>query len=330
MSVTRSEARGSVPWSIPGGNVFAVISTMPPTGVVTDLCSSSRIVKPSYALRIRTVGLLCRLKLRREPLIDSDEARIESILSSLVSNIPPKTPIEKTDTIVVEKQDTTYQQSLVLCEDIESAVDDYVRTKTTKFDTSAYLKSNECSAQIAAHIATYYSAMLKELVESDGEGYRFTKPQFKKYIQFVQTIVDACAQRKVSAKVRKPRSKKPVSPTKIVSKLKYCKEDKSLKLKSVKPESIVGCSELWAYNVKYRKLIVYKSEKNSKLSVKGTTILGYDIQESKQVMLRKPEQFFADTQLAKRALANGLANLSTKPITPSGRINDETILLATY
>ena len=116
----------------------------------------------------------------------------------------------------------------------------------------------------------------------------------------------------------------------MVSKVKYAKEFIDLNLKSIQPTTMVGANEIWTYNTKYRKLAVYKSESGSKLSVKGTTILGFDITESQQVMLRKPEEFFKDMKLGKKILGTKLKDVTTRPVTPNGRLNEETIILGAF
>ena len=109
----------------------------------------------------------------------------------------------------------------------------------------------------------------------------FTTSQMKKFILLVESMVTACNQQIQSVKVKKPRTAKPVSPIKLVSKLKYLKEYVELKLKSIQPTAIITNSELWTYNTKYRKLAIYKAEKGNKLTVKGTAIIGYDVTLSK-------------------------------------------------
>jgi hypothetical protein len=64
--------------------------------------------------------------------------------------------------------------------------------------------------------------------------------------------------------------------------------------------------------------------------VKGTTIIGISILESKAFTLRKPEEFFKGLAMGKRALSNSIKTLKTKPSQPNGRINEETILLGAF
>ena len=162
------------------------------------------------------------------------------------------------------------------------------------------------------------------------EGYsHFTKRELKKFLAFVEEIVADCSQMVQTAKAnRAPRKRKAVPLSKQVAKMKYMKEFAELKLKSCKAEDIIGSTELWVYNTKYRKVQVYKAE--SSLAVKGTTIIGFDIKESKSMTLRKPEEFFKGLSMGKRALNGAIKKLTTKPTTPNGRINEECVLLGAF
>jgi len=283
---------------------------------------------------IRSLGLLARLKSRGQYLDTTHETYITNRIQVLVTLYDTSREVAEESTPKV-KIDKTKELSILYGGTFDGAIDDFVTNKKSDFNASAFLKTNEVSAPVAKEIGAYYKSMLNELVaaQSDLEegGYgKWKKPQFKKFIEFVQSIVDACLQQIVSGKVRKPRKQRIVPPTKLVSKMKFSKEDTTLNLKSIKPESIIGSGELWVYNTKYRKLSVYKSESGGKLSVKGSTILGFDVKESIQVMIRKPEEFFRNTQLAKRALYTAMKTITTRPVTPTGRINEDTVLLGAF
>ena len=96
-----------------------------------------------------------------------------------------------------------------------------------------------------------------------------------------------------------------------------------------KPEDILTATELWVYNTKYRKLQVYKADFGS-LGVKGTTIIGFSVKDSQSMTLRKPEEFFKGLSFGKRALNNAVKPIKTKPSTPNGRFNEDTILLGAF
>ena len=163
------------------------------------------------------------------------------------------------------------------------------------------------------------------------EGYSYlTRRELKKFAEFVEEIIADCQQQVQTAKAnRAPRKRKAQPPSKVVAKMKYMKDFAEFNLKSIKPETIVGSSEVWVYNTKYRKITVYKAI-NDVLTVKGTTIIGFDVKESKTQMLRKPDVFFKGLTLGKRPLNGAMKPLTTTVTVPNGRVNEECILLGAF
>lgn len=224
-----------------------------------------------------------------------------------------------------------------LAGEIEGAIDDYIINKSSDFSTKNYLLANEVSAPIAKRIGEFYVGLAAELREAIAgkdeqlnEGYSFlTKRELKKFAEFVEGIIADCDQQVQTAKVsRAPRKRKPVSPTKQVAKVKFMREFAELNLKSAKPETMIGATEIWIYNTKYRKVQMYKSDLG--LGIKGTTVVGFDVVDSKSMTLRKPEEFFKGLAMGKRALNAALKKLTTKPTKPNGRINEECIILGAF
>jgi hypothetical protein len=226
-----------------------------------------------------------------------------------------------------------------LAGEIEGAIDDFVLGGCkSDFSAKNYLLTNQVAGPIAKRIGDLFIPLSKELNEvllgEDEqlvEGYsNFNKREMKRYIEFIDTIIADCQQMVQTAKAnRAPRKRKPVSPTKLVSRMKFLREFAELNLKSIKPDTIIGSSELWFYNTKYRRIGVYKAVGDT-LSVKGTSIIGFDVKESKAFTLRKPEEFFKGLALGKRALTSAMKTLTTKPSAPNGRINEETILIGAF
>jgi hypothetical protein len=115
------------------------------------------------------------------------------------------------------------------------------------------------------------------------------------------------------------------------------KVDQKYSLASINPTDIVGASELWVFNVKTRKLGKYVASNidptgmgrnGSGLTVKGTTIEGFDEKLSIQKTLRKPEeQIKAFKAAGKVALRKFLDDINTTDTTMNGRINIDTVLL---
>ena len=171
------------------------------------------------------------------------------------------------------------------------------------------------------------------------EGYgHFKKAEVKKLRDAVGELVSALNFVIDTAKAtRAPRKAKPKSATKLVEKLKFLKVDEKFKLASVTPEQIVGASELWVFNTKTRKLGKYVAKNpdptgmgrdGSGLQVKGTTILGYDEEQSIQKTLRKPtDQLKQFKDSGKVKLRKFLEDIKTTDTKLNGRCNPETVLL---
>jgi hypothetical protein len=292
---------------------------------------------------IRQLGSLCRLVANGNTLSEDHMKAIDNMVNNIVAKeaLPKKIKEDKTVIVPVVAapsiQDRMDEKAHDLAGEIEGAIDEFVTNKSTSFSTKNYLLANEVSAPIAKRIGDFYVGRVKELREAIAgdddqlvEGYsNFTKRELKKFADFMESIVSDCNQQVQTAKAsRAPRKRKAASPTKVVSKLKYMREFAELKLKSCKPEDIIGASELWVYNTKYRKVQVYRAE--SPLSVKGTTILGFDVKNSQSMTLRKPEEFFKGLSMGKRALNGAIKKLTTKPTTPNGRVNEECVLLGAF
>jgi len=171
------------------------------------------------------------------------------------------------------------------------------------------------------------------------EGYaHIKKSDIKKFRTAIEELMAALDFVIDTAKAtRKPRKAKPKSATKLVEKLKFMKVDQKYKLASIAPDQVIGASELWVFNVKTRKLGKYvaqnidptgQSRGNSGLSVKGTTIIGFNEQESIQKTLRKPELQLKDFKDAgKVKLRKFLDEIATTDTKLNGRINLDTVLL---
>ena len=225
-----------------------------------------------------------------------------------------------------------------LAGEIEGAIDDFVINKTSDFSTKNYLLSKEVAAPIAKRIGEFYTKLSNELrgaIAGDDEqlveGYsHFNKRELKKFADFVDNIIADCQQQVQTAKAnRAPRKRKEVTPTKQVAKMKFLREFAELSLKSVAPTNIIGSSEVWVYNTKYRKVQKYVAD-NGTISVKGTTLVGFSLKDSVSLTLRKPEEFFKGLSMGKRALSNAIKPITTKPSVPNGRINEECVILGAF
>lgn len=262
-------------------------------------------------------------------------------------------------------QDRIREQSLAAAESIDEWIDSFFENpkqfKAKSFDFKSHFASQNVTQAHARKIKSFYerdmsdvhdlinmptSAKLKKMNENDQDWWEqlkeayshVSKPDAKKLHSAYQAIIDACdmviESSKATRKTRKPKVK---SAEKQVEKLKYKKQDDKYSLVSVNPASIIGASELWVFNVKTRKIGKYVAlhsdpkglqREGAGLSVKGTTIQGFDEDKSVQKTLRKPEEHLKEFKAAgKVALRKFMSNLTTIDTKLSGRINADTVLL---
>jgi len=216
---------------------------------------------------------------------------------------------------------------------------DQLRDKS-KLDPKAfaYFKKENVPQNMLKGIAEPFIERLAEWQEAKAgtdedlkEGYsHWQAKDYKKYFAFVEAIladIDAYAKTKKAVKVA--RVKKAPNKQKIVSKVKYAKDNTTYKIASVDPVNIIGATELYVFNVKTRKLGKYVADPHmGVLGVKGTTIVGYDTNLSTQKTLRKPERqlpdFMGSNKVNKRKFLQGIKSVE---IALNGRINSDTILL---
>ena len=291
---------------------------------------------PDYDLL--SIGSLATIRNKGEYLSPSDIAKFDAKVEELYNRYKdankeaddkPKAPVISIEKRIIEAARTA-------SEDIDYAIDRFIHTKTWDFNTKAHLLANNVSGAVAKKIGDYFKLNVDEIDEAlEGkdeqlvEGYSFlTRTELKRFRAAIQSIVDDCAQHQVTAK--KPRAVRVKPPAIIVKKLKYLVAHDLLKLKSINPAEIVGAKELWAYNIKTRKLINYTADDSDSLSVKGTTIINYSVARSSSKTLRDPEKFFKELTITKKNLNTAAKSIKTKPSQPNGRISSDMILLGAF
>ena len=161
----------------------------------------------------------------------------------------------------------------------------------------------------------------------------FNKIQLRNMTKFVDLIISDyngyVAFKKSTKKVRKKKVK---TPEQIAFKLKFLKEDKGLKLTSVKPAKIVGAKEVFAYDVKKRKLLYFIADEYAgELTIRNNTIVGFDVTKSAQKTVRKPAEqlkaFMAASRPNTRKLYNNTKSIAVRH---SGRFNENIVILKAF
>jgi len=247
------------------------------------------------------------------------------------------TAAKRSDVKVPTIADRVAEKTAEYIGEVEGLIDDFIFNKK-EFNLYNWLKEHNVPQGSIVKFRQTISRQQLEFAEAlEGkdaqlkEAYRgFSKARLKQIVTFYEKLwgdLDSYAQSKKVA--RKVRVKKSPSKDKLVSKLKYLKEDRELKLTSINPVDIIGATKLWVYNTKTRKLYRYQADElASTLSIKGTTILGYDEVKSVGKTIRKPAEVLSKFMKASKIqLRKFLDDINAVEARANGRINEDTILL---
>lgn len=258
-----------------------------------------------------------------------------------------KTEKKKKDVVVPSIQERMKETALSMTDDIEAAIDSFM-SDPNKFDPASFkiaamLRGKEAKAGHARIIKSQYERELEEYKQLTAAGCpndlmagysSYGKKNIKKMFDFLNQIVSACDQIAGEAKiVRRPRKIKVKSPEDQTKKIKFKASDDRYGIASIPPANIIGATTLIVFNTKTRKIGVYYADQtNQVLSVKGTTIVGFDEQKSQQKTLRKPDiqlkEFKAiTTQKKAQTWFDGIKTTNT---TLNGRINNDVMILKAY
>lgn len=237
--------------------------------------------------------------------------------------------VEEAPKPVVDIQARVRDKAKIVITNIEEELDNVMDGK--EFSMYSFCQANELNPQILNIVADYYRPQYDEIMSNDEQVKEAYGKRQKFWINFWTEFfndIDRFINNKKAVKVRKPREKKVKSAVDQVKNLKYQKEEPTLKIVSVHPAEIVGCSQLWTYNTKYKKLTRYDASGPNGIQVKGTTLTGYDVEKSLSKSLRKPDITIQSLLGAgKVSLRKFMDELKTVASVPNGRINSDTILL---
>lgn len=159
------------------------------------------------------------------------------------------------------------------------------------------------------------------------EGYsHINKPNARALVDHLKELLDML---QLGATPKKAvRRKKPQDPRKIVARLRHMKANKDLNIASFNPVDILGSTSVWVYDTKRKRLGLYKSKDYGELGVKGTSITGYDPDESYEKTLRKhEEQLKQFMRLSPNAIEPFVDKIRGKKMKVKTRINPHMLLL---
>lgn len=302
----------------------------------------SRFIRSSDRILPITVCSLIKAHKQGMPFREKElsyvKDRIDEILGSEIPDEPVQAQHIVAPSAVKTIQDRLNEKTSEHLAHFEGLYDEVVAGGTVDPKAYDYLVSNAVPQSQIKKFEELFMARKTELGEALGradeqiaEAYKHYKASdYKRHHAFIQNILDALDQyRNVKKATKKARVKRAPNKEKVVSKLKYMKEEKTLKLVSINPVDIVGAQELWVYNTKTRKLYKYVADSvTGPLGIKGTTITGYNETTSIGKTLRKPEEKLKEfLKAGKIQLRKFLEDIKATETLANGRINSDTILL---
>lgn len=291
----------------------------------------------------REIGGKCQAVLKNCVLPAMFQKAVDDTISKLIERgkmVSVDTHPEET----ISVRDRVRKQSYVLGAELEEAIDEYMeylrgnRPHYKMFNMEEWLTSAEPSGMHCEFMLQTFDSRAEELKmallgenKELLEGYSFfSKPKLRKFYDFHKMIADHLKLRMSIVKSnRKPRKKKKRKPEQVVKKLKYLVKDTTTGAESISPEDIVNASTVITYNTKTRKATLFIGDPSQGgLTVKGSSIIGFDLNESKEKTVKKPTDFI---KVAKkdgiRAINNAWKSINTKESLPKGRINGHTLIL---
>jgi len=277
---------------------------------------------------------------------------------SIIKSEVTEDGVKKRNAYVPTIQERIHEQSQDACEAIEEWLEGFITNRKNfnpkGFDFISHFSNMKVSQAHARKIKGFYASELEEVRliqklptpqqiskiinerEKDHalqlrEGYsHITKNDAVAYLVALETLTGACDMIiDVAKATRIPKIKKVPSKEKRVAGVKYLDKDEKLQIVSVSPLELINATEIWAYNVKTRKLYKIVADKDSGvMNVKGTTIIGYDEELSVGKTLRNPAESLKEFKNSgKIKLRKFLEDIKTVPIKFNGRINSDTLLL---
>ena len=275
-----------------------------------------------------TAAWMCRIWKRIGKPIDKDSLdRVLKWIDDASSHAKEEKPKEeKADRPTI--QDRMKDRLSDIIGDIEVLYD-----AEMPVDLYSFLQKNEVPAMYTSKIAEYYKPILEEMRQAAAgqiEGYEdYSKKWLRDRVAMLEKIIDDALRYGGNVKKAKaPRKKKAPTAEKLLKHFIYQKESNEYKLQSVDPAKIIGAQELWTFNTRYKLLTVLRARGPAGLSVRRTTIDGYDSDASVTKTLRKPDETLKKVLTGgKTVLKKLMDELTTKPGKLAERINENVILL---
>lgn len=306
------------------------------------------VMKVNDATVVPTYGFMARMASKGFELTNAEQKRIVTKVGEwanvvVVASDDEEAPAKPQGPTI---QDRMRDRALECAGEIEGLFDEFWKSDC-KFDKNTNVKGVIAEFNILPqHInliedhwkerVAEYERVQKGNDEDLNEGYsNLGKIQLRNMIKFGEQVIQDChsyvSMKKATRAVRK---RKPQTPEKQVSKLKYLKEGTfhKVKLESVKPTKLVECKEVFAFNTKTRKLMYFVADDMAgPIMVKNNALVGIDTIKSVSKILRKPEEQLKEILGASKPNARKMfADIKALETPLNGRFNENIVILRVH
>lgn len=285
----------------------------------------------------KEVAPYCRMATRGLPMPPAALKEIEDLLTSARAH---KAPVAA-ETVSV--QDRIQAKANAVLTELEPVLDvtlEEVLSKSKGNALKSWLQSQQLNRPtimiVKERLLRTFHEMSLALDGTDPdyvEGYSYlNKRQLKTLVGIfedgISSLDNALGVLRAS---RKPRKRKAKSADALVKRLNYLSRSEDMGVDSARPESIIGSQGLIVFNTKTNKATVFvAAEPKAGLSVKGSTVIGYDTEKSFEKTVRKPEEFVKNGGGCRKTFSSAvryLNGIKTKAAPPTGRVNTHCLIL---
>ncbi len=293
---------------------------------------------------VNVYGWLARMSTMGLDLTEHEQLQLDTNISTLLASLQAAKQVVRSAEDTATKpniQDRLREKMMEAAAELEAMYDDMILAggkMSADFKPMAVIRGMNVAPQMVGDIANDWRQRLAELeavlAGKDAqlaEGYgQYGKLQIRNMVKFAEQVIADCGSYvQIKKTERAPRKKKPVSAERLTQKFRYLREFAELKLTSEPVTKLVNCQEAWMYDTKKRKLIYAVADTHvGTMTVKGTSLVGFDTTNSVQKTLRKP------AEQIKALLTGGVANtrkffkdIRATEVRFNGRGNENLILL---
>lgn len=293
----------------------------------------------SESLFPQTVGWIARINLRGGEVNSDSKKFFKKTLKKYVKKYSSKVDDENEKT-AKEKSPYDYlvsKANIIWEESFECDIDQFMENfKDTEFEPYKKFKTEETPRKCALMIQKKIEPLITEIssaIEGEkdwAEAYSYmTKKQmndYKKYLCRLEESVSSYCN--VKKKTRKPRKKK---KSDVLKHFQYMKVSDEMKLASQDPQKIIGADYAVFFNTKNNRLIVLKSKNDEGLKIYRTSVQNFDETESFYMRIANIHTYIDGIMKAnKKQTLKYIQDIKRKPVSTTGRINKDTLILKIY